>query len=95
MVSKQSNIVVSASTAMLDEICMQNSSLSNSTYVLNLMNSLTDRGEMLAIAPKSLAGKTLGITSRQVTTLGVVLGGILPLLILLTGIGVWLYRRYK
>ena len=50
---------------------------------------------MLAIAPKSLAGKTLGITSRQVTTLGVVLGGILPLLILLTGIGVWLYRRYK
>ena len=74
---------------------MQNSSLSNSTYVLNLMNSLTDRGEMLAIAPKSLAGKTLGITSRQVTTLGVVLGGILPLLILLTGIGVWLYRRYK
>ncbi len=95
MVSKQSNIVVSASTAMLDEICMQNSSLSNSIYVLNLMNSLTDRGEMLAIAPKSLAGKTLGITSRQVTTLGVVLGGILPLLILLTGIGVWLYRRYK
>ena len=59
------------------------------------MGDLTEKEASIVIAPKSLAGKTLGITTAQVTKLGVVLGGILPLAILLAGIGVWLYRRYK
>ena len=93
--ARQSNVVVTGSTSMLDEICLQNSSLSNSSYLLNLFNTLTDREETIAIEPKSLSGKTLGITTAQVTTLGMVLGGLLPLAILCAGIGVWLYRRFK
>ena len=58
---------------------LQNSSLANSPYMVNLVNDLTDKGESVVIEPKSLAGKTLGITSAQVTRLGVVLGGVLPL----------------
>lgn len=95
VVAKQSSIIVAGSTAMLDETCLQNSSLANSPYMVNLVNDLTDKGESVVIEPKSLAGKTLGITSAQVTRLGVVLGGVLPLGILLCGVGVWLYRRYK
>lgn len=95
VLDKRSNIIVSGSVAMLDEICMQNSSLANSAYMVNLFNDLTDKEETVAIAPKSLAGKTLGITTAQVTRLGIVLGGVLPMCILLTGVGVWLYRRYK
>lgn len=92
---KQSSIIVSGSTAMLEELCLQNSSLANSSYLVNLLNDLTEKEETIVIAPKSLAGKTLGITTAQVTRLGVILGGVLPLCILLTGIAVWLYRRYK
>ena len=94
-VAKQSSIIVSGSTAMLEELCLQNSSLSNSPYMVNLFNDLTDKEAGVVIEPKSLAGKTLGITTAQVTRLGVVLGGVLPLGILLCGVGVWLYRRYK
>lgn len=93
--AKQSSVVVTGSAAMLDELCIQNSSLANSSYLLNLFNTLTEREETVTIAPKSLSGKTLGITTAQVTRLGMVLGGIVPLAILAAGIGVWLYRRYK
>ncbi len=93
--AKRSSIIVSGSTSMLEELCIQNSSLANSQYMVNLMGDMTEKEESVVIAPKSLAGKTLGITTAQVTRLGVVLGGILPLAILLAGIGVWLYRRYK
>ena len=93
--AKQSSIIVSGSTAMLEELCLQNSSLANSPYMVNLFNDLTDKEEGVVIEPKSLAGKTLGITTAQVTRLGVVLGGVIPMAILLCGVGVWLYRRYK
>lgn len=93
--ARQSSVVVTGSVSMLENLCLQNSSLSNSSYLLNLFNTLTEREETVTIAPKSLAGKTLGITTAQVTTLGMVLGGLLPLAILGTGIGIWLYRRYK
>ena len=93
--AKRSSIIVSGSTSMLEELCIQNSSLANSQYMVNLMGDLTEKEESIVIAPKSLAGKTLGITTAQVTRLGVILGGILPMAILLAGVGVWLYRRYK
>ena len=92
---KRSSIIVSGSTSMLEELCIQNSSLANSPYMVNLLGDMTEKEESIVIAPKSLAGKTLGITTAQVTRLGVILGGILPLGILLAGVGVWLYRRYK
>jgi len=95
LLARQSSIVVSSSHHMLEPIALHNTSLSNSAYLLNMMNDLAGREEGPAITPKSLAGKTLGATSSQVTRLGVVLGGIIPLAILLTGIGVWLYRRYQ
>lgn len=95
VLAKQSNVVVTGSVSMLEEVCLQNSSLANSSYLLNLFNTLTQREETITIAPKSLSGKTLGITTAQVSTLGMVLGGVIPLAILAAGIGVWLYRRYK
>ena len=93
--TKQSHVVVSASTEMLGELWIHNSSLSNSAYLLNLLGELTGTDQSISIAPKSLSGGTLGITTKQVTTLGVLLGGVLPFCILALGFGIWLYRRYK
>ena len=91
----RSNLLVSASTAMLDTFSIQNTSLSNSEYLLNLFNTLTERTDVVNIQPKSLAGKTLSITTAQSRRLGVMLAGVLPFAILATGIGIWLVRRYQ
>ena len=90
-----SNIIISSSTAMLDSIALQNTSLNNAEYLLNLFGELTGSENIINIQPKSLAGRTLGITSAEASTLGVVLVGVIPLAILVTGIVFWLIRRYK
>ena len=91
----RSNVLVSASAAMLDEYSLHNTSLSNSEYVLDVLNSLTDRKSAIAIEPKSLSGKTLAISSAQATTWGILLAAVLPLAILATGTAIWLVRRYQ
>jgi len=91
----QSTIIVSSSTVMLDGVALQNSSLNNAEFLLNLFNELLDRENLINIHPKSLAGRTLGITSAEASTLGVILVGIIPLAILAAGITVWLIRRHK
>ncbi len=91
----RSNIVLSASTAMLDDFSIQNTSLANSQYLLTLINALCERTDVVTIQPKSLAGKTLSITTAQTSRLGILLAGVLPLAILATGIVIWLVRRYQ
>ncbi|MCJ7548971.1 MAG: hypothetical protein MUQ30_04745, partial [Anaerolineae bacterium] len=95
MTQFRSNLVVSASTAMLDSFSIQNTSLSNSEYLLNLFNTLCERTDVVNIQPKSLAGNTLSITTAQISTLGILLAGVLPFAILATGIVIWLVRRYQ
>ncbi|MCL1855459.1 MAG: hypothetical protein FWF86_06970, partial [Clostridia bacterium] len=88
-------IVMSASAGIFDSMALHNTSLTNSEYLLTLLGDLLGKDDAVSIQPKSLAGKTLGITSGQVTTLGVLLAGVLPLLILGTGVVVWLVRRHR
>jgi len=90
-----SSIIASSSTAMLDGIALQNTSLNNAEYLLNLFGDLSGRENIVNIQPKSLTGRTLGITSAEASTLGIVLVGIVPLAILIAGIVLWLIRRYK
>lgn len=91
----RSNIVVSASSAMLDEFSIQNTSLSNSEYLLKVFNDLCERKDVVSIPPKSLAGKALSISTAKANILGILLAAVLPLSILATGIVIWLVRRYQ
>jgi len=91
----RSYIIVSASTGMFEQLALQNTSVSNVEYLLNLIGDMTERTDHISIVPVSLAGRTLGVTSAQATRLAVVMAIIIPLVILLGGIGSWLYRRYR
>ena len=91
----QSFVIVSASSEMLEPIALQNTSVTNAEYLLNLFGELTDRQGTIQIPPTSLAGRTLGITSAQASRLGMILVGILPGIILLVGLGMWLLRRFR
>lgn len=90
-----SHIVISSSTAMFEPASLQNTSLNNGEYTLNLLGDLCGAPENINIQPKSLSGKTLGITSSQMTGLGVILVGVIPFTIVASGIAVWFYRRYR
>lgn len=89
----RSNLVVSASTAMLDARSLQNTSLANSDYLLNLFNTLCERQDVVNIQPKSLAGDSLAITTAQASAWGILLAIVLPLSILAAGVVIWAVRR--
>ena len=89
----RSSFIVSASTGIFDGIALHNTSVTNGEYLLNLMSDLLGREPVVNIQPTALADRTLGITSAQAATLGVVLVGVVPLVILSTGVAVWFFRR--
>jgi hypothetical protein len=91
----RSTVVISSSVGVFDAVSLQNTSLTNAEFILNLLGDLTDRDDLFNIQPKSLSGRTLGVTSAQASALGVILVGIVPAAILLAGIASWLFRRYK
>ena len=90
----QSNLVVMSSSAMFDGIWLQNTSFVNGEYFVNLLNTVTERNNVINIQPKSLSGRYLTMTTYQASVIGLILAGIAPLTILGAGIVVWLIRRY-
>jgi len=94
-VTLRSNIIVSASAAMFGTNGMANTSLANAEYTLNLFNTLTQRENVISIAPKSLSGDILGIRTAAASRWGILLCAVLPLVILGAGMVIWLFRRYK
>lgn len=90
-----SAILISASTAMLEESALGNAQLANTDYLLNLLNHFTGREQGITIRPVSLAGAYLGLNSGTARLLGILLLAVLPGIILLAGLSVFLYRRFQ
>ena len=91
----ESHIIVSSSTAILDDFSLHNTSLANSEYMLNLFSELSGRTDYVSIPPKSLAGDILAVPTTDTRVLGTLLLGIVPVGILLVGVSRWLFRRYQ
>lgn len=94
-VQKQSNILVSGSSGMLDSYSIDNSSLSDSEYLLNVFNTLTEKKETVKIRSKTITGNELNISTAEANRLGLIFALLIPLAIIGTGVGIWLYRRHK
>lgn len=90
-----SGVIAVSSVDVFNGDMLYSASYSNLEYMLNLLGDKTERSDIINIEPKSLSGKTLNITGRQVVTLMVVLVFVLPLLLLGCGVLVWLRRRNK
>ena len=69
-VQKQSNILVSGSSGMLDAYSIDNSSLSDSEYLLNVFDTLTDKKETIKIQSKTITGNELNISTAEANWLG-------------------------
>ena len=92
---KESALILSASTAMLEEAALGSAQLANSEYLLKLLESRAGRGQGVQLRPVSLAGANLGVSSGTAQWLAILLTAVLPGLLLLAGLFVFLYRRHQ
>lgn len=90
-----STIIVSGSANIIESSLLSKTNLSNAEYLISVVNTLTEQKSDISITSKSLDQKTLGITTSQVITIGVIFAIVLPLIVMGLGIAVWLIRRHK
>ncbi|NLX82740.1 MAG: hypothetical protein GXZ04_02860 [Clostridiales bacterium] len=91
----RSSIILSSSTAMLEAKLLQNPQLANAEYLLKLLDEQAGREQVMHIRPVSLASAHLGVNSSTARWLGILLIAVLPGLLLLMGVGIFLYRRHQ
>jgi ABC-2 type transport system permease protein len=70
------------------------SNFGNWEMFMNSLNHLVDKAENISIRPKLLEGASITINMNEQLTIAAILVLILPLMILASGITVWLRRRH-
>ncbi|MDR2553081.1 MAG: GldG family protein [Treponema sp.] len=91
-IAAASYLVVSGSTAMMDGFAVNDPSFANAEYLVKLLNKLSAREEPLAFRSRTLAGGGLNLSKNTVNTLGAFLIFVIPLLVLASGLAVWIRR---
>ncbi|MDR0496345.1 MAG: hypothetical protein LBH42_01880, partial [Treponema sp.] len=90
-----SNVLVSGSTAMLDSFAVENPGFSNTEYLVNVLNRLSDRTDIIPLRPKSFTGRGLNLPRFTVNVIGLVFITFVPLLILAAGFAIWIKRKHS
>ncbi len=70
------------------------SSYSNGDFIINALSYLAGNNEALGIRAKVISSDTLAMTENQIALISFIMQYIIPLAILITGLCVWLKRRY-
>ena len=65
----------------------------SSDLVINALNWLLDREEIIGIAPKDKRNATLSLDESQLQQIGIGVMAIIPSIVALLGLLVWSYRR--
>ena len=90
-----SNVAVVGSAAAFASSLLSSTSVNNSAYFINMFNTLAEREDTVLIEAKTLGGATMSVTTNVSIPLGVVFTIVLPLLILVTGLVIWIRRRNR
>lgn len=91
--AKRSYLLVSGSTAIADTFALTNASFSNSEYLLNVLNTTTNKEENLKIIPKKIVGNALNLTKYQVNLIGSAFVFVGPTLMLIFAALVYVKRK--
>ena len=73
---------------------LSSSAYSNGDFITNAFAYLTDSTDSLSIRAKVISAETMSMTEKQVRVFSIILQYILPLIILVSGLVIWLRRRY-
>ncbi len=90
-----SSVLVSGSTDILQNYALENPSFSNSNYLIQLLNELCAREDVITITPKQLSAESLNITQQTADTIGGLFVFVFPAVVLVLGLVMWLIRRHK
>ena len=94
--SNESNIVVIGSNFAVTDSFIGSNMYGNAAYMMAMFNTLVGRDNVsVQIESQSLKAEPLDITSAQLTVLTIVFAAALPLIILITGIVIFVKRRNK
>ena len=91
----ESRVVVCGTVSALESYILQSTSVTNGEYFTNLFNLVTERDDVISIAPKTLNSTELNINAQQAYTLLIIFMIVLPLVVLVTGLVIWLRKRNK
>ena len=94
-VDDSSNVAVIGSAAAFASSFLSSTSLNNSAYFINMFNTLAEREDTVLIEAKTLGGTNMNIMTNVSIPLGVIFTIVLPLLILVTGLVIWIRRRNR
>ncbi len=91
----ESHVVVCGTVSAVEGSILQSTSVTNGEYFTNLFNTLTQRDDVITIAPKVLGNSQLDITAQQAYTLLIVFMVVIPVAVMAAGLIIWLRRRNK
>lgn len=91
---KNGKLVVFTSSSLISSQAIQLSNGANLDLIMNSLSWLAERKENLIIRPKSLQLVALEMTNSQAYTISAIAVIVIPLLVLGSGIWVWLRRRH-
>lgn len=91
----ESHVVVCGTVSAVESSILQSTSVTNGEYFTNLFNTLTQRDDVITIAPKVLGNTQLDITAQQAYTLLMIFMVALPVVVMAAGLIIWLRRRNK
>jgi ABC-2 type transport system permease protein len=90
---KVSNVLTAGSAGMLDTLTVDNPAFANAEYLVNLLNRLSGRQDIIPLRPKSFTGMGLNLPRFTVNLLGFIFIFLIPAAILAAGLVVWIGRR--
>ena len=88
-----SQIVAYGSAVSLSDSLLESGSFANADYYLSVLNTLTERENVISIQSKTLGGQELGLNTAQVFTIGFIFMVVVPIMTLACGMYLWLKRR--
>lgn len=94
---KSSNVAVFGSYSMFTKTFLSTTSFNNANYIVNLCNTVTDRGDMgITITSADVETPELGtITDSTTNAMYVIFTGIIPVAVLVMGLVVFIRRRNR
>lgn len=91
----KSKIILTASDYLLDDSANQTVAGGNHDFILNALKWICEQESGITIHAKSMDSQKLVLTAAQMNFWSLIIMILLPLLIIITGIIIWLKRRKK
>lgn len=91
----KSNVLVLGSTNFFSSQVLAESSLTNSTILLNTFSNVIGFNPGITVEAKDLTSQALTITAGQAIAIILIFAFIIPIAVLVTGLFTWLRRRHK